>query len=115
MANFSKPLSPAAQAVKIPLNKILSEIHRHSRISFSPTDVLPITIETNEAGLQAVVDTLCAAALQTAMDHIVPPALEKEFNDRNRAFVLSKMIETRRQILNIAAELEGQQSTSSTH
>lgn len=102
---MNKPLSAAAQAVKLPFNKILSEIQQHSQISFSLTNTLPITIETNEAGLQAVVDTLCAAALQAAMDQIVPPAVENEFNDRNRAFALSKMIEIRRQILAIAAEL----------
>lgn len=61
-------ISPAAQAVRIPLDQIMGRLHQYSRISFSATDTLPITIETNEAGLQALIDALSAAALRAAAD-----------------------------------------------
>ena len=47
-----------------------------------------------------------AAALRAAADQVVPPALEEEFIDRNQALPLTKMVEIRRKLLAIAAELE---------
>lgn len=49
-----------------------------------------------------------AAALRAAADQAVPPALEEEFIDRNQALPLTKMVEIRRHLYAIAAELEGQ-------
>lgn len=47
-----------------------------------------------------------AAALRAAADQVVPPALEEEFNDRNQALPLKKMVEIRQKLNAIAAELE---------
>ena len=47
-------------------------------------------------------------ALRAAADQVVPPALEEEFIDRNQALPLTKMVEIRRHLYAIAAELEGQ-------
>jgi hypothetical protein len=47
-----------------------------------------------------------AAALRAAADQVVPPALEEEFNDRNQALPLKKMVQIRQKLLAIAAELE---------
>lgn len=63
-------LRPAAQAVRLPLDQIIRELHQYSRFSFSATDTLPFTIETNETGLHALIDALCAAALRAAADEI---------------------------------------------
>ena len=49
-----------------------------------------------------------AAALRAAADHVVPPALEEEFFDRNHALPLQKKVEIRLSLLAIAAELEAQ-------
>ena len=48
-----------------------------------------------------------AAALRAAADQVVPPALEEEWRDRNKALPLTKMVEIRQQLLAIAAELDG--------
>jgi len=50
---------------------------------------------------------IAAAALRSAADQVVPPALEEEFHDRNQALPLTKMVEIRQKLLAIAAELEG--------
>lgn len=47
-----------------------------------------------------------AAALRAAADQVVPPALEKEFFDRNHALCLQKKVEIRLQLLAIADELK---------
>jgi hypothetical protein len=47
-----------------------------------------------------------AAALRSAADQVVPPALEEEFHNRNQALPLTKMVEIRKKLLAIAAELE---------
>ena len=75
----AEPLSPAAQAVL-------------------DAAVLPCTIRQG----------IAAAALRAAADQVVPPALEEEFIDRNQALPLTKMVEIRRHLYAIAAELEGQ-------
>lgn len=49
-----------------------------------------------------------AAALRAAADQVVPPALEEEFNDRNQALPLKKMVEIRQKLNAIADELETQ-------
>lgn len=106
---MSRPLSPAAQAVRLPLDQIMGRLHQYSRISFSATDTLPITIETNEAGLQALVDALFAAALRTAADQfLIRPDVE-----RSEYSILMRVLDGRFRA--IAAELEGGTSTSSTH
>ena len=75
----STPLSPQAQAV-------LDAVEEHGKFSYR---------------------NLAAAALRAAADQVVPPALEEEFIDRNQALPLTKMVEIRRKLLAIAAELEG--------
>ena len=47
-----------------------------------------------------------AAALRAAADQVVPPALEKEFIDRNQALPLTKMVQIRRHLYAIATELD---------
>ena len=49
-----------------------------------------------------------AAALRAAVDQVVPPALEEEFNDKNQALPLKKMVEIRQKLNAIADELEAQ-------
>jgi len=49
-----------------------------------------------------------AAALRAAADQVVPPALEEEYNDRNQALPLKKMVEIRQKLNAIATELEAQ-------
>ena len=48
-----------------------------------------------------------AAALRAAVDQVVPPALEEEFNDRNQALPLTSMVQIRQKFLVIADELDG--------
>jgi hypothetical protein len=64
------PLSPAAQAVRRDLAQIMHELHQRCRVSVSATDTLPITLETNDASLQAGIDSLCAAALRAAAEEL---------------------------------------------
>ncbi len=49
-----------------------------------------------------------AAALRAAADQVVTPALEEEYNDRNQALPLKKMVEIRQKLNAIATELEAQ-------
>jgi hypothetical protein len=81
-------LSPAAQAVRCDLAQIVRELQRRCQLSVSCTSTLPIIVETNDASLQAVIDSLCAAALRALAARI------------NGADAL------RPDILDIAAELE---------
>jgi hypothetical protein len=53
-------------------------------------------------------DEVAAAALRAAADQVVPPALEEEFNDRNQALPLKKMVEIRQKLNAIADELKAQ-------
>lgn len=52
-----------------------------------------------------------AAVLRAAADHVVSPALEGEFNDRNQALPLKKMVEIRQKLNAIANELGGGSNT----
>ena len=113
---MSRPLSPAAQAVRLPLDQIMGRLHQYSRISFSATDTLPITIETNEAGLQALIDALFAAALRSVADQVVPEMEHPEAEEwLGQSAWLQAEASVRFRLLAIAAELEGGTSTSSTH
>lgn len=99
-------LSPAAQAVRRDLAQIMAELHQRCRISTSRTDVLPITLETNDAALQAGVNSLCAAALRAAADQVVP-----DEPDYMRAAFPStdwwdKHDQVRSELLSIATELD---------
>jgi len=49
-----------------------------------------------------------AAALRAAADQVVPPTLEEEYNDRNQALPLKKMVEIRQKLNAIADELDAQ-------
>ena len=53
-------------------------------------------------------EVTAAAVLRAAADQVVPPALEEEFNDRNQALPLKKMVEIRQKLNAIASELEAQ-------
>jgi hypothetical protein len=82
-------LSPAARAVL-------------TAVTLTKYDVPP-------EGLPAFAEEmapLLAAALRAAADQVVPPALEEEFNDRNQALPLKKMVEIRQKLNAIADELE---------
>jgi hypothetical protein len=106
------PLSPAAMAVKRDLAQIMQELSKYCRVSISATDTLPITLETNDTSLEAGINALCAAALRACADQVVPEPPAWEIGVLASA---DREIEIRHEILAIAAELEGQQSTSSTH
>lgn len=62
------PLSPAAQAVNRDLAQIMQELSKYCRVSISATDILPITLETNDTSLEAGINALCAAALRACND-----------------------------------------------
>jgi len=83
-------LSPATQAVRRDLSQIMHEMSQRCRVSISATDTLPITLETNDASLQAGINSLCAAALR---------ALAARINGADAI---------RQDVLDIAAELENQ-------
>ena len=91
-------LSPAAQAVRRDLSQIMHELSQRCRVSISATDTLPITLETNDASLQAGINSLCAAALRAAADQLS----YEEFATLPRVIDESEL-------LAIAAELEGVQ------
>lgn len=78
-------LSPAAQAVWLAWQKA------------------PVSLDIEQSDRDAL-----GAAIRAAADQVVPPALEEEFIDRNQALPLTKMVEIRRHLYAIAAELEGQ-------
>jgi len=103
-------LSPAAQAVRRDLAQIMAELHQRCRISISPTDVLPIILETNDAALQAGINSLCAAALRAAADQVVPAETEPCNAFEEEGYVPGRLREqrqaTRHQFLTIATELE---------
>ncbi len=83
-------LSPAAQAV---LNAALL-VYDDEHLYVAPME--------KHAGI------IAAAAIKTAADQVVPPALEEEFFDRNQSLPLKKMVEIRRKLNAIADELEAQ-------
>jgi len=104
---MTTPLSPAAQAVRRDLSQIMHELSQRCRVSISATDTLPITLETNDASLQAGINSLCAAALRAAADQVVPEedAMPLNLAHRVRWDTLQSV---RYQLLAIAAELEAQ-------
>ena len=99
-------LSLAAQAVRRNMAQIMHELHQRCRVSISATDALPITLETNEASLQAGINSLCAAALRELADQVVPEAANAVGDDHDDARLLQWM-RIRLQLLTIATELEG--------
>jgi hypothetical protein len=90
-------LSPAAKAVLIAEAK--------SRCLREQRDCHPDDDDWNGCWL-CVHRRGLAAALRAAADQVVPPALEEEFNDRNQALPLKKMVEIRQKLNAIATELE---------
>jgi hypothetical protein len=88
----------------------MAELHQRCRISISPTDVLPIILETNDAALQAGINSLCAAALRAAADQVVPAETEPCNAFEEEGYVPGRLREqrqaTRHQFLTIATELE---------
>jgi hypothetical protein len=99
-------LSPATQAVRRDLSQIMHEMSQRCRVSISATDTLPITLETNDASLQAGINSLCAAALLAAADQVVPKEKVNDYvTGAPQAYALQRRV-TRREFLAIAAELE---------
>jgi hypothetical protein len=87
---IAKPLSPAAQGVFHAFNSKFDWV---------------------EDGVPGPQFNSIAAALRAAADQVVPPALEEEFNDRNQALPLKKMVEIRQKLNAIADELEAHQDS----
>ena len=65
-------VSAKAQVVRRDIAQIMHELHQRCRVSISATDTLPITLETNDASLQAGINNLCAGALRAAADQAIP-------------------------------------------
>jgi hypothetical protein len=83
----------------------MAELHQRCRISISRTDVLPITLETNDAALQAGINSLCADALRAAADQVAPAnanAVGDEHDDARH----NQWMRIRMKLLAIAAELD---------
>jgi hypothetical protein len=98
-------LSPATQAVRRDLSQIMHEMSQRCRVSISATDTLPITLETNDASLQAGINSLCAAALLAAADQVVPSTYAQFMEDYEFG-VWTANDDTRTELLAIAAELK---------
>ena len=96
-------LAPATQAVRRDLSQIMHEMSQRCRVSISATDTLPITLETNDASLQAGINSLCAAALLAAADHVVPEQACQIYGLTQRE---NERQQVREELLAIAAELE---------
>jgi hypothetical protein len=88
----------------------MAELHQCCRISISRTDVLPTTLETNDAALQAGINSLCADALRAAADQVVPAETEPCDAFEEEGYVLGRLREqrqaTRRHFLSLANELD---------
>jgi hypothetical protein len=87
----------------------MAELHQRCRISISRTDVLPITLETNDAALQAGINSLCADALRAAADQVVPELGRPRTADERTLYHegrLDAVIRHRQQLLAIATELD---------
>lgn len=91
-------LSPAAQMVNRDLAQIMRELSKYCRVSISATDVLPITLETNDTSLEAAINALCAAALRAAAYQVAPV-------DSDGPWMWTDRDEMRSEILAIADEL----------
>ena len=96
-------LSPATQAVRRDLSQIMHEMSKRCRVSISATDTLPITLETNDASLQAGINSLCAAAMRAAADQVVPEQACQIYGLTQRE---NERQQVREELLAIAAELE---------
>ena len=96
-------LSPATQAVRRDLSQIMHEMSQRCQVSISATDTLPITLETNDASLQAGINSLCAAALRAAADQVVPEQACQIYGLTQRE---NERQQVREELLAIAAELE---------
>ena len=102
-----KPLSPAAQSVRRDIAQIMHELHQRCRVSISATDILPITLETNDASLQAGINSLCAAAIRALADQL---RLDLPLGSTDAdAGVFAAHHAIRDQLLAIATELENAQ------
>jgi hypothetical protein len=88
---MTQQLSPIAQVVQFAAFRVYDE-----------EEHLYVVPAEKHAGM------IAAAALRAAADQVVPSALEEEFNDRNQALPLKKMVEIRQKLNAIAAELEAQ-------
>ena len=108
-------LSPAAQTVRRDFAQIMHELYGGCRVSISSTitgpliitlERLPITLETNDASLQAGINSLCAAALRAA----VAATQMRQYEDCSIE-ALGWFCEAD-ELLTIAAELDGANSTS---
>ena len=105
-------LSPAAQAVRRDLSQIMHEMSQRCRVSISATDTLPITLETNDASLQAGINSLCAAALRAAAKELGPSRkleLGYVFSAPAEQWHYEFRLEAERKLMAIASELEGAQ------
>jgi hypothetical protein len=100
---MTQPLSPAAQAVRRDLSQIMHEMSQRCRVSISATDTLPITLETNDASLQAGINSLCAAALLAAADQVAPSDADEPRNYLPMAIECQRI---REELLAIAYQLE---------
>lgn len=108
-------LFPTAQLVKRDLAQIMQELSQRCRVSISATDVLPITLETNDTSLEAGINALCAAALRAAAERIKPdlnrtPWLTNEDGYFNETFENMEALGEMNaycKLLAIADELEG--------
>ena len=96
-------LSPAAQVVRRDFAQIMHELHQRCRVSVSATDTLPIILETNDASLQAGINSLCAAALRAAADQVAPSDADEPRNYLPMAIECQRI---RKELLAIAADLE---------
>jgi hypothetical protein len=105
-----EPLSPAAQAVRMDISRIMRILQPYCRVSYSPTDVLSITLETTPVGLEIVINDLVAAALCAVADQVVPEEPYCHEDDLMSEYIRrSQRQETRTKFLAIATELENHQ------
>ena len=100
-------LSPAAQTVRRNMAQIMHELLQRCRVSISATDTLPITLETNDASLQAGINSLCAAAIRELKDQVAPhrpiPQCFAEWGEYNMTEIIRERLDA------IVTELENAQ------
>jgi len=100
------PLSPAAQAVRMDISKIMRRLQVHCKVDYCPRNPLPITIETDEAGLEAAINDLVSDALCAVADQAIP--MTKTPWGSTLVPVLTAQ-DSRERILDIATELKDHQ------
>jgi hypothetical protein len=104
-----EPLSPAAQSVRMDISKIMRILLSYCRVSYSPTDILSIIIETNPAELEAAINNLVSAAICALADQVVPEEPYCHEDDLMLDYIRrSQRQETRAKFLAIATELKSQ-------